>query len=882
MANDEVLRLRTTVVTDEGLAKIRAFGRELGLLPQKARPGIHALNKDFETFSGTVKKLGGEVLSVVPAFGALGIGAASAGAAIGILLKTMSDASKRVVELKYASKELGMSERDLRAWQSTAEKAGVSAQAMMSGMEAFKKTTDGLKYNIGGARDELYAMGAGPIVQRMQAATTQVEKMKVAFRFKDELMKDDPSGFKARMFFDQIGLGADKARLSFEQYERAQAKLKPLSPEDQERAQKFADSLVELGEAWDQLVIKTGVKIFPWLTDVIKDINELIDGVQKLAGMLPGGGPSAGALVEGAARVAGGPVAGTAAGSAIHWLRQHHAARAKAEAAEEGRATEGTTTGSPSTTTPATPGSSFNDRFPGAGTFGAPFALRQNRGSLMQRGNSLYHPSAFTDGFQGGGGGGGNLSEFSRAVKEGVFAALVDFKGYVESGGAAGTGMMNASFGGSAGAAGGGGGGGGGGAASFGGGGYTNLDTGYRGDSGNLTPGTGGATAGAAPSTAGGGRRGLARAMGMDRGSPPANGQSRPTMSNAEAAAANTEVTGVGGYNFMGSARARAMGMGDVTPGSAAAQMKFATGIPKGQGPQSITANKYAGTDIAGFLKDLHEAGAPLTNFSGVYANRGKRGGGGASQHAYGNALDLETGFGSGPDNSPALYAWAQKNPEKFAELQSKHHMRNLINAGGGRHDWGHFEWTPQEKINADKQQAAIKTGAAVPGGQGARTGKGSWFGNAPGWSDPSEPVGSPKSNRPGIALRDKSTMGKMFEVTTPDGRKFMLPQTDWGPNEKTGRDIDITAAAGAKMGYTSKNFPTDQKFSYRRVDDAIDTAATGGSKAEGSVHVAIESNGTAAKAKASTDGALWQKTTIDNYKQMQPTSAPVGKVAAN
>ena len=160
--------------------------------------------------------------------------------------------------------------------------------------------------------------------------------------------------------------------------------------------------------------------------------------------------------------------------------------------------------------------------------------------------------------------------------------------------------------------------------------------------------------------------------------------------------AGDTGYAGVGGYNFMGSERARKMGLGDVAPGSAEARQIFQTGIPEGQGPASIKANKYAGEDMAGFLKDLHAAGAPLGDFSGTYANRMKRGGGGPSQHAYGNAIDIETGFGSGPDNSPKLYAWAQAHPKEFAEIQARHHMRNLdTSSGASMHDWGHFEWTP-------------------------------------------------------------------------------------------------------------------------------------------------------------------------------------------
>jgi hypothetical protein len=160
---------------------------------------------------------------------------------------------------------------------------------------------------------------------------------------------------------------------------------------------------------------------------------------------------------------------------------------------------------------------------------------------------------------------------------------------------------------------------------------------------------------------------------------------------------------GVGGYNFMGSDRARAMGMGDVGHGSSEAQQRFATGIPGGQGPASITANKYAGPDIAGFLHDLHAAGAPLGDFAGAYVNKPR-------QHGYGNAIDIETGFGSGPDNSSALYRWSQANPEKFADIQARHHMRNLdTSSGASISDWGHFEWTPERRATAAEMEARAR-----------------------------------------------------------------------------------------------------------------------------------------------------------------------------
>lgn len=67
-----------------------------------------------------------------------------------------------------------------------------------------------------------------------------------------------------------------------------------------------------------------------------------------------------------------------------------------------------------------------------------------------------------------------------------------------------------------------------------------------------------------------------------------------------------------------------------------------------------------------------------------------------------------------------------------------------------------------------------------------------------------------------------------------------------------------------------------DEAVSTRRIDEQISGT---GQKAEGQVHVSINSNGTAAKARTKTRGGLFQKTTIQNNKQMQPTSEPVGPV---
>jgi hypothetical protein len=173
--------------------------------------------------------------------------------------------------------------------------------------------------------------------------------------------------------------------------------------------------------------------------------------------------------------------------------------------------------------------------------------------------------------------------------------------------------------------------------------------------------------------------------------------------------ASDTGYVGVGQYNFMGSKLAAELGMGDVGPGHPELR-RFKTGIPESvaRGISVITANKYAGADIAGFLHDLYVAGAPLGNFAGVYVNK-------PLQHGMGNAVDIETGFGSGPNNSAALYAWAQAHPKEFAYIQAKHHMRNLDTSSGARmHDWGHFEWSPTGRA-PKSQPAPVKSSSLAP-----------------------------------------------------------------------------------------------------------------------------------------------------------------------
>jgi hypothetical protein len=233
---------------------------------------------------------------------------------------------------------------------------------------------------------------------------------------------------------------------------------------------------------------------------------------------------------------------------------------------------------------------------------------------------------------------------------------------------------------------------------------------------------------------------------------------------------------------------------------------------------------RYA-QNFQGFINDYEKAGGVIGPSSGTLGERPN-----PSGHPIGAAMDInQVGYGQRSTTGKTLPPAEEDQLARKWGLVSGHEWR--------RPDTGHFG----VRSPGAAKQALIDNGVipASPNGQTAGPGagagagetpagqtvKGSWFGSTPGWSDPSEPpgrktAGGVSNQIPGIALPSREGLGKMYEVTTPDGRKFTLPQTDVGPAARTGRGIDITSAAAAQMGYTAKNFPTDKGFSYRRVGD--------------------------------------------------------------
>jgi len=131
---------------------------------------------------------------------------------------------------------------------------------------------------------------------------------------------------------------------------------------------------------------------------------------------------------------------------------------------------------------------------------------------------------------------------------------------------------------------------------------------------------------------------------------------------------------------------------------------------------------------------------------------------------------------------------------------------------------------------------APAPSGATPQGGGGDVLG--SVFGNYQGryaWNDPHDRGAQAggqtvQAGGPGIALPTGGTLGQEFEVTAPNGQTYRLRQTDVGPDSRTGRGVDINAAAAEMMGYTPDTFPTGGRFTVRPAGTGQPGAAQPGS----------------------------------------------------
>lgn len=136
---------------------------------------------------------------------------------------------------------------------------------------------------------------------------------------------------------------------------------------------------------------------------------------------------------------------------------------------------------------------------------------------------------------------------------------------------------------------------------------------------------------------------------------------------------------------------------------------------------KKFKVHSAAAESFQGFIKDLEASGYKIRDFdSHSYAHRAIRGGSKLSQHAYGNAIDINA-------TSNALGSTKTDMPPNVSEMAAKWGLK----WGGdfkGRKDPMHFEWTGRQPWKAeDLAKKATPEGLSskvpMPAGAGAGAG---------------------------------------------------------------------------------------------------------------------------------------------------------------
>lgn len=272
------------------------------------------------------------------------------------------------------------------------------------------------------------------------------------------------------------------------------------------------------------------------------------------------------------------------------------------------------------------------------------------------------------------------------------------------------------------------------------------------------------------------------------------------------------------GYNAGG-----AQPSGDVTRGSAnymqgqhGSAGSNLTTITTASG-KKVTVHKDAAPSFKGFLDELEGTGYNIKSLGG-FNMRNKAGGGGLSQHAYGNAIDIN------PSANPFSKIFQTDMPKNVSDMAAKWGL-----SWGG--DWKsikdtmHFEWTGRSIKAANEAAVKSMKDAAIvqpPNPNAATAGlKNNNFGNL---------IATPtslgryagvigKSVNTDNAGQDRQLVFKSME----DGIKAAddLAQRRYGEGRKTINDM--VAAAG---GHTPGNYGAAAniaKFMGVRPDQAVD-----------------------------------------------------------
>lgn len=275
---DDAFRMRA-VIEDGASPALANIARHLGLLGKNV--DTSRARAEIERVETPLKRLGVELRRVtIPALSQLSLAGGGAAAGVAVLATALSQLANRNADLKFMSREIGITVRELKAFQALAQGNRIDAGSALGGMKEFAKNAEDFKLRIGGLRDELRGLGAGDVVDAISRTKSQSDALRIAFQRMEELQERNPA--VARRFAQAMFGSAEFARLKWRDFLNEIGRTGDVTATQMEQSERFRKQWEDIGNTLARIRDKTLQGLFPWLASEMREIDELLNKLEKI------------------------------------------------------------------------------------------------------------------------------------------------------------------------------------------------------------------------------------------------------------------------------------------------------------------------------------------------------------------------------------------------------------------------------------------------------------------------------------------------------------------------------------------------------------------------------------------------------------------------
>ena len=297
MANEDVLRMRATIISEPALVELRKIERGLRDVSSRGGTGFKAANSEAQRFAQTLKTIGRETAqTVVPGLMSIGSAAGPIGlivagviaAAVG--LKKMATA---LVETSVTARGIGVTVSALKAMQNVVEQNGMSVQAFTSNLQNFNDEAAQMQYKVGGLYQKLNELGKFDLRDKLIGEKDPAKRLAIALDDVNAVAREKGQAIgrtyaKMLNIDPQLGLGSDP-----EQLRKAQAEAGDVY----DRALPAARALHENWVKTEETISRAAAGVAAMTTEMNRQSATLRERSDRPNTGVTGTSPTAGNLV---------------------------------------------------------------------------------------------------------------------------------------------------------------------------------------------------------------------------------------------------------------------------------------------------------------------------------------------------------------------------------------------------------------------------------------------------------------------------------------------------------------------------------------------------------------------------------------------------------